>query len=75
MVALTAEFGAYEMAVDGTNIYWASVDTIAKAPVGGGAVTVVATGQIWAMYIAVDANNIYWMNNDSDAGAIMKIAK
>jgi hypothetical protein len=27
------------------------------------------------MYIAVDASNIYWMNNDSDAGAIMKIAK
>jgi hypothetical protein len=75
MVALSPDFGVYEMAVDGTNIYWAAIDTIAKAPVGGGAVTEVATGQTWAMYIAVDASNIYWMNNDSDAGAIMKIAK
>lgn len=75
MVAVTEDFGAYEMAVDGTNIYWAAVDTIAKAPVGGGAVSVVATGQTWAMYIGVDANNIYWLNNDSDAGAVMKIAK
>ena len=75
MVALSPDFGVYEMAVDGTNIYWAAVDTIAKAPIAGGAVIEVATGQTWAMYIAVDANNIYWMNNDSDAGAIMKIAK
>jgi hypothetical protein len=75
MLALTTEFNVRDIAVDATNVYWAGYRTIGKAPVGGGAITTVATAQAGAMYIAVDATNIYWVNTDIDAGAIMKLAK
>ena len=44
-----------------------------KAPIGGGAPVVVASGQQRATDIAVDATDVYW--TDTDAGTIMKIAK
>ncbi len=75
MLALTTEFNVGDIAVDATNVYWAAYRTIAKAPVGGGAITTVATAQAGASYIAVDATNIYWVNTDIGGGAIMKLAK
>ena len=73
MVALSPDFGAYEIAVDATDIYWAGYNRIGKAPIAGGSVTTFATGQLGAMSIAVDATNVYWLN--TDGGALMKLAK
>ena len=47
-------------AIDGSNVYWANDDgTIVKAPIGGGASTVVATTKQPEAF-AVDACNVYW---------------
>ena len=73
MVALSPDFSVYEIAIDATNIYWAAYSTIGKAPIAGGSVTTIATGQKGALSIAVDATNVYWLN--TDAGALMKLAK
>ena len=73
MVALAPDFAVYEIAVDATDIYWAAYSTIGKAPIAGGSVTTVATGQKGALSIAVDATNVYWLN--TDAGTLMKLAK
>ena len=73
MVALSPDFGTYEIAVDATDIYWAAYNKIGKAPLSGGSVTTFATGQQGAMSIAVDATNVYWLN--TDGGALMKLAK
>ncbi len=73
LVALSPDFGVYEIAVDATDIYWAAYNKIGKAPLGGGAVTAFATTQKGALSIAVDATNVYWLN--VDANALMKLAK
>jgi hypothetical protein len=75
MFALSPDFGAYEITVDATDVYWAAYNEIGKAPLAGGAVTTVASGQFGAMDIAVDATNVYWLNSDSPDQAIMKLAK
>jgi len=75
MVALAPDFGIYEIAVDATNVYWAAYRTIAKAPIGGGTITTIATAQAGALYVAVDATNVYWLTTDIGAGAVMKLAK
>jgi len=49
------------------------VTRVMKAPIGGGAPVVVAAGQQRATDVAIDAASVYW--TDTDAGAIMKIAK
>ena len=44
MLALTTAFNIRaDIAVDATNVYWAGYRTIGKMPVGGGAITTVAT--------------------------------
>jgi hypothetical protein len=73
MIALSSNSEAYQIAVDGKDLYWAAYRTIAKVPIGGGTITTLATAQAGAMYIGVDATNVYWMNTDD--GTIMKLAK
>jgi hypothetical protein len=47
--------------------------TINKAPLAGGAVTVLAHGQLTPIKLAVDATHVYWTNLDGDT--VVKIAK
>jgi hypothetical protein len=68
------------IAVQGTDVYWASVDWVSDAgPSGtgylqtvstwGGAVTILGTAQI-PMAVAVDSTHVYWTSaSDPDAGA------
>ncbi len=61
----------YNVAVDSTSVYWATLGTSAnsfkdgtvmKATIGGGAVTILASGlSAWGAWgVAVDATNVYW---------------
>lgn len=51
------------IAVDGTSVYWSEVEgTIRKAPLGGGAATVLAEAQDIPGAIALDQNYVYWAN-------------
>ena len=57
------------LAVDGTNVYWTSQDGgIYKCPKLGGAVVLLASGQLNPYGIAVDATNVYWCNNGANGG-------
>jgi hypothetical protein len=68
------------IAVDATSVYW--VDTgsslVMKAPLAGGAPTLLARGHSSAADLAVDATSVYWMNA-TDAtgvegtGSVMKV--
>ena len=56
------------VAVDATHVYWTNsgVGSVASAPIGGGAVTVVAPGNgknAWG--IAVGPSGVYWTDNDT----------
>ncbi len=54
-----------DFVVDATHIYWANKDTeysqsLKKMPVGGGAVTTLASGHLNPIQIALDASYVYW---------------
>jgi len=56
--------------VDGTSVYWtnsASVGSVMKAPLGGGASTTLVSGRFYPDAIAVDATSIYWMDGGKSA--------
>jgi hypothetical protein len=59
-------------ASDGKNVYFASGSGIARAPVGGGAITYLAIG-VQPNGLAIDGTSVYWA--DTAFGAIMKTAK
>jgi P pilus assembly chaperone PapD len=62
------------VAVDAANVYWTDVSTVNAMPIGGGAVTTLASGQATPYDIAVDATSVYWTSYASP-GSIMKVAK
>jgi hypothetical protein len=59
------------IAVDANNIYWANSigNAVMKMPVGGGAGTVLASGQTGAGYLVIDLNNVYFVTG----GTIAKV--
>jgi len=58
------------IAVDATNVYWTAEGAgaggaVLRAPKGGGAAVVIASGQTHPGGIAVDADNVYWAEGGS----------
>lgn len=60
------------MAVDSASIYWTGDENVSKAPISGGPVTVLASGQANPRGIAVDSENVYWTNS-RPSGQIMSV--
>jgi hypothetical protein len=70
--ALTPAFQVYDVAIDGTYIYWVSDSGIMRTPIGGGSSVLMASATshgIAAHTLLVDDNNIYW----STQSAIFKL--
>jgi hypothetical protein len=55
--------GVVEIATDGVNLYWTTYVTLAKAPLGGGAVTVLVANQSTPQGLAVDDTSVYWYDD------------
>jgi hypothetical protein len=54
------------IAVDGSSVYWATIDgSIRKTPSNGGSIVDLATGQPDAFSFAVDSTSVYWALQDS----------
>ena len=69
--------GAYEMALDATNLYWidTAANTVVKLALSGGSPVNLATGQNVPDGIALDAANVYWTTSGGgSAGTVMKCA-
>ena len=62
---------ASAIAVDATNVYWATNTELLKISKAGGKPVVLAPTQMQAFAIAVSATNVYW--SVEYAGAIMKV--
>ena len=72
--------GAKDITADATHLYFTSDEenTVARVPLAGGDVTVLATGQDNPTGIAVDDEAVYWTNRAlgvPGGGSIMKVAK
>ncbi len=60
----------YDIAVGATNVYWLDPGVVRSVPIGGGAVTAVATGLAGPMRLAVDDQAVYW--TDAADGTVNK---
>jgi len=64
------------LASDGTNVYLAedlNPGNILRLPVGGGAVTTVATGAFNLTSVAVGATNVVWTSNTGPGAVVTKV--
>jgi hypothetical protein len=63
------------LAVDATDIYWASSDgTVSKVGLNGGVPSILASGQAAPWNVAIDLKSVYW-TNDVDSGTIVRVEK
>jgi len=74
---LATNQSAIAVAVDATNVYWKSDQSVIKAPLAGGAIvtlcTLSASTAGAAFNIAVDATTVYWTGRDGTTGTLMKV--
>jgi hypothetical protein len=68
-VLTTGQPGSTSIAVDGTNVYWTTSDSVVGLPLAGGPPVVLATKQLEPHGLAVDGTSVYWANID---GSVMK---
>ncbi len=83
----TPNTNPYNIAISGGYVYWTNpgggqsgVDhagTVQRAPIGGGTVQTLASGQAFPYGLAVDATSVYWIDlgtlaNSFNDGAVMK---
>jgi hypothetical protein len=68
------------VATDGTHLYWtnfaggaSAAGSVARVPVGGGNVTIMADGQTEPYHIAVDGTHVYWTT--LAGGTVMRVPK
>ena len=63
------------IAVDGTNVYWATKDSILKVSVDGGTPEVLARGLIAPRHLALDDSSVYWADSGSSTtrGVIFRL--
>jgi hypothetical protein len=66
-------------ATDGTHVYWTNFaggasmqGSLARVPVGGGNVTILATGLTEPYHLVVDGTHVYWTNL---GGTVMRVPK
>jgi hypothetical protein len=73
-VQLTGQ-GGVELTADATTLYWTVWDgQVLSMPIGGGAVTILADGQLHASGVAVDATRVYW-SEQATPGLIQSLPK
>jgi hypothetical protein len=66
----------FGLAVDGTSVYWAdaSLHAVMSTPLGGGAITALASGQNTPVWVAVDATSVYWTDAlPLSSGSVVKV--
>jgi hypothetical protein len=65
---LAVEQAPCGLAVDSTSVYWTNGHTVAKVSVHGGAITTLASGQVFAYGAAIQDARLYWATGGAEDG-------
>jgi hypothetical protein len=75
--ATTTGHEVVDIAIDATNAYWTEYSTsdgaVLTVPKGGGATTILATGQKATQYIGAQGGNVYWTAVHNDNTYVMTL--
>lgn len=83
VTTLASSSSAYDIAIDGSNVYFTISNypgALEKVPIGGGTVTVLASGLTYPGALVVDSTNLYWVDETTlktmslNGGAITVLA-